>query len=213
MTFKLEPPTPARDALDRYYTPGWATLALLEKHGTITSRLPVLEPCAGGGGIADALESRGLDVERRDVDPRADSRNIVSDFLSKPLDPVWKVAVSRVRMHHWIITNPPYSLPSGAKASDFVKQALGVADAVAMLLRLSWLEPCPDRLDIFRERPPSHIIVLPRIAFQGPGGRGGKTDSVTSAWFVWDWRWSASGMTWVTKTDVARLKGQGDLFE
>ena len=75
-----------------------------------------------------------------------------------------------------------------------------------MLLRLSWLEPCNDRAQIFRADPPVRLIILPRISFRGPGGRGkGRTDSVTSAWMVWG---VAPGITWVTRQDVKRIKAQ-----
>jgi hypothetical protein len=115
--------------------------------------------------------------------------------------------------YDWVITNPPYALSTGAKASDFVRQAFAFAPCVAMLLRLSWLEPCPDRADILQRRPPQQIIILPRISFTGPHGRRG-TDSVTSAWFVWDpfAAHSDTRLGVVSKSDVARLNGQQNLF-
>lgn len=52
---------------------------------------------------------------------------------------------------------------------------------VAMLLRLSYLEPTKDRGHWLNDHPPTQMIVLPRISFTGDG----KTDSVTCAWMIW----------------------------
>ena len=210
MTFELKAPTAQRDALDRYYTPQWVTEALLE-HVHVTGF--VLEPCAGMGGIADVLERRGRPVIRCDIDPTASVENRVHDFLSDPYVGGFKM---KYAAPSWIITNPPYVTPDKRKASDFVRRALGIAPRVAMLLRLSWLEPCADRADIFKDTPPSRLIILPRIAFKGPGGKGNRTDSVTSAWIVWDHDDSDAsvtpGISWVTRADVARLSGQLDMI-
>ena len=200
----LKAPTTRRDALDRYYTPQWVTEALLDHVGVSGN---VLEPCAGTGGVADVLERHGLNVVRCDIDRGASPKNVIKDFLN---------ADSRVQIHipppAWVITNPPYATPDGRKASDFVRRAINIAPRVAMLLRLSWLEPCGDRIDIFTEAPPSRLVILPRISFKGPGGRGkSKTDSVTSAWVVWDHDDSDAsvepGISWGTRADVARIKG------
>lgn len=240
-SFALEPPPEKRDHLDRYYTPSWVTKALLEHLTHVWQpRDQILEPCAGQGGVADVLDlTLGTDgvwfrVMRADIDPAADPRNEVRDFLSSDdtheLDHTLRRADGFTiwpqgwRSFDWVITNPPYALKSGAKASDFVRQAFTLAPRVAMLLRLSWLEPCPDRLKILQLRPPQMVIILPRVSFAGPHGKKG-TDSVTSAWFVWDdtsplcgdaqahcLRRRMTQIVMVPKSDVARLNGQADLF-
>jgi len=55
---------------------------------------------------------------------------------------------------------------------------------VAMLLRLSFLEPTAKvnpRGPWLAECPPSRLIVLPRCSYTGDG----RTDSVTTAWMIW----------------------------
>jgi hypothetical protein len=52
----------------------------------------------------------------------------------------------------------------------------------ATILRLSWLEPTAARARFLTEYPPAKVIVLPRHDFKGRGA----TDSVTSAWFIWE---------------------------
>jgi hypothetical protein len=54
---------------------------------------------------------------------------------------------------------------------------------MAMLLRLSYLEPCENRASWLVEHPPAKLIVFnPRPRFRADTGG---TDSVTSAWFIW----------------------------
>jgi hypothetical protein len=125
------------------------------------------------------------DVLRSDVDPDA-ACNVRLDFLSG----------NPPRDFDWLITNPPYVIPYNggtATASDFARKALEYqADrsshspecpcGVAMLLRLSWLEPCQEREDIFRKSPPTDVLILPRVQFiHAPG-----SNNMTSAWVVWD---------------------------
>lgn len=197
-----EPPE-TRDRLDRYYTPEWCTRALLE-NVDIKPRAIIWEPCAGVGSISRALTDAGHRVICSDIDPASQPHHggQVADFIQTS----WCA--------DWIITNPPYQVPSmNLKASDFVAHALVMADRVAMLLRVTWLEPCGDRLRLLRLRPPSTLIVLPRVSFGGPGGKGGN-DSATSAWFVWDRHDGPNTeIRLVSKADVSRLNGQLDLFQ
>jgi hypothetical protein len=80
----------------------------------------------------------------------------------------------------WIITNPPYNTPN-YHAADFVSRALSVAQrGVAMLLRLSFKEPCQNRYQLLRDHPPTLEQVIPR-----PRYVDGSTDSVTSVWLIW----------------------------
>lgn len=77
----------------------------------------------------------------------------------------------------WVVTNPPFN-----EAPKIVPLAYEHARVgIAMLLRLSFLEPCHNRSDFICPTPPTKLIVLPRISFTGDGN----VDSVTAAWFVW----------------------------
>ena len=153
---------------DFYPTPAWATEILLDRVMVSGS---VLEPCAGQGHIANALRRgrRRVEVVTNDVDPR-----LTADFH---LDALFDEFATKFKVD-WIISNPPFNL-----ADLIVPRCLEMAEwGVAMLLRLSWLEPTKARGSFLEKNPPSTLIILPRISFTGDGS----TDSVTTAWFVWD---------------------------
>lgn len=112
----------------------------------------------------------GLAVETNDIDP------------SKPTDTHYDASLSAYwdapGEADWIVSNPPFSA-----AALIVPLAVAHANlGVAMLLRLSFLEPVENRVAFLEQHPPTDFIVLPRISFTGDG----KTDSVTCAWMIWD---------------------------
>lgn len=161
----------ARRKLDQYFTPTHAVEELIK-------RLPlapgdrVLEPCSGEGAIAVALIAHGCLVRTNDIDPQ------------QPADEHFDAAQSRFwegikwDCPDWIITNPPFS-----HAAQIIPFAYEHArTGIAMLLRYSYLEPCEDRGEWLALNPPTGLISVPRISFTGDG----KTDSVGTAWFVWD---------------------------
>lgn len=159
----------ARREKDFYPTPQWATDVLLQytqPHGFI------LEPCAGNGAISDVL-ARKCSVVTNDIDPKHNTTYTedVSDTEG------W----TRLPRADWVITNPPFSDSYEIARLSYEHAKWGSA----MLLRLTFLEPCLRRASWLQKRPPSKIIVLPRISFTGDG----KTDSVTCAWFVWE-KWN-----------------------
>lgn len=88
-----------------------------------------------------------------------------------------------------IIGNPPYTCDFGT-ASEFIARALQYRAmwgcSVAMLLRIGWFEPCDDRVEIWRNNPPSEILVLPRVNYHMMEGKQGNGNNQTSAWCIWD---------------------------
>jgi hypothetical protein len=81
--------------------------------------------------------------------------------------------------YDWIITNPPYNQAPAILPLAFQNCRVGMA----MLLRLSYLEPCENRARWLAEHPPAKLIVFnPRPRFRADTGG---SDSVTSAWFIW----------------------------
>lgn len=155
---------------DFYPTPGWATAELLNHCPQISGW--ILEPCSGDGAISNELckalpasEIRKNDIDiSRPADTHQDAASV--DFWGDKTG------------YDWVVTNPPFN-----RATQIVSLAYGsVKKGMAMLLRLSFLEPCADRIDFLEEFPPTELIILPRISFTGDG----KTDSVTCAWMVWD---------------------------
>ena len=161
--------TTPRRKLDQYFTPASATQKLL-KHVFIGGN--VLECCNGDGAISRVLRlSRNIDrVYTNDIDPALEA-----DWHTDATDSTqWKGDAD------WIVSNPPFN-----QAAQIVPLAYDHAGfGIAMLLRLSYLEPCKNRALWLREHPPTTLIVLPRISFTG----NGKTDNVTCAWMVWNKR-------------------------
>ena len=163
-----------RRALDAYFTPAWQTRALLANQWVSGV---VLEPCAGDDAIArvirDELRPAG-GVVTNDVDPLMNADAAISadsPLLSQTLGEV-----------DWIVTNPPYTMPL---CRDIVQRSIRHARVgVAMLLRLSFLEPTAKvnpRGQWLATNPPSRILVLPRYSYT----QNGKSDSCTTAWMIW----------------------------
>jgi hypothetical protein len=158
----------ARRANDFYATPDWAAHTLVS---LLSMRGRVLECCVGDGALLPALRSNPdvLAVFTNDVDRsrECDSYEDVSHVSS------W----NRLPQVDWVVTNPPFNL-----APSIIPLAYSHArQGIAMLLRLSYLEPCENRGAWLAKFPPSKLIVLERISFTGDG----KTDNVTCAWMVW----------------------------
>jgi hypothetical protein len=158
----------ARREHDFYPTPSWATHVLLQR---VPIAGDVLEPCVGRGDIlrelaeapaVSCLTSNDLD-RARPAFSHADAT-----------DPAWWSTLGR---YDWIVTNPPFGVAH--KILPLAHQYCGTG--VAMLLRITYLEPCEGRLGFLATYPPTSLIVLPRISFTGDG----KTDNATCAWFVW----------------------------
>jgi hypothetical protein len=144
-------------------TPVWAAQALY-------CRLPqiqrVAEPCVGTG---DLIAGREDVLWTNDVDENREA----TYHLNAAAPAAWGI-FPRVP---WVVTNPPFNL-----AHQILTCALDFAlEGVAMLLRLSFLEPTEQRAHMLNRRPPTRMLVLPRISFTGDG----KTDNVTCAWLVW----------------------------
>jgi hypothetical protein len=140
------------------------TRALLQAHDI---RGTVMECCSGDGSIANELQKVGLDVRTNDIDPtRPADYHVDAATLTHECD--------------WTITNPPYQMPL---CLDIVRQQIRQSrSGVAMLLRLSFLEPTKARGPFWQDHPLTRLLVLPRYSFTGDG----KSDSVTTAWMIWD---------------------------
>lgn len=163
--------TTTRRHLDQYFTPAAATRVLM-RHINLKT-MHVLECCNGDGAISRELY--GYDsLWTNDIDQSltADFHNDVTQdwyFSNHAFD--------------YIITNPPFN-----QAAQIVPLAYSHARVgMAMLLRLSFLEPCRDRARWLQQHPPTQLICIPRISFTGDG----KTDNVATAWMLWDKRWHA----------------------
>lgn len=154
---------------DFYPTPEWATRELVSR---VTVSGLISEPCAGDFAIVRVLADQPkCFVISSDIDRGREGCSTYGDAT----DIRFWCALGRT---DWVITNPPFN-----QAAQIVPLAYEHATfGIAMLLRLSYLEPVEDRGAWLSEHPPTKLIVLPRISFTNDG----KTDSVTCAWMVWE---------------------------
>lgn len=187
----------ARRAFDYYPTPAWMTMALLKR----VHVFDVLEPCAGEGAIVDALRANSVTiVATNDIDPARPAQFHLDATLRESWMALSPPPYDGTRPY-WGVTNLPFNL-----ADLIVPLAVEFLPAFATILRLSWLEPTHARAQFLAENPPTRVVVLPRHDWRGDG----QTDSVTSAWFVWDSGQRSSRIDVVTPGErdalIARLR-------
>jgi len=153
-----------RRAFDFYETPKWQTAAL---RGRLKISGTVFEPCVGDSSIAD--EFRDCCVATNDIN----SERTADWHLDAARPDAWK----SFHACDWVVTNPPFN-----RAFEILTLAHKHArKGVVMLLRLSFLEPTQARSYWLSQTPPQAQFILPRCSYT----EDGKTDSVTTAWFVW----------------------------
>lgn len=160
---------------DFYPTPEALTLALLDvlhTHHPIGPNTAIYEPCAGMGHISNVLKTHSSFVLTADIDENMPVDLHLDARYDKP------TVHDQPCVFDWIITNPPFN-----SAFDILNNMLEIEchQGIAMLLRLSFLEPAGKRKEFLAVCPPTDLIVLPRTSFT----EDGKTDSVTCAWMVW----------------------------
>jgi hypothetical protein len=161
--------TALRRPADLYETSARFTHALMER---VPIAGTVLEPCVGPGAIATELRAHSTIREVRTNDALSEH---AADTHGDATDPRWWRSQPAPE---WVVSNPPF-------ASALPIARLAVAQArrgVALLLRLSFLEPTRDRGTWLAAHPPTTLLVLPRASFTGDG----RCDSVTACWCVWD---------------------------
>lgn len=133
----------------------------------------IFEPCVGEAHIVNTIRRRYPEATflTNDLDERHEATTHADATVNT--DGLWDWHPD------WVITNPPFSA-----AFDIVRQAVEVAQiGVAMLLRVTWLEPTKTgaRAAWLAEHPPTWELIMERFSFD----HSGKGDSATTAWFVW----------------------------
>lgn len=152
---------------DFYPTPTWATEALLAYE---SFEGEVWEPACGDGAMAKVLQESGLEVHASDLYDRGFGE-VEVDFLKQE------------RKTDNIITNPPFGL-----VEDFILHALALADKkVAIFSRLAILESARRYRNIFKERPPTRVLVFTERVTLYPSGliTAGST-TIAYCWPIWD---------------------------
>lgn len=156
--------------LDFYETPIWQT-EVLAQHVNIKGTC--FEPCVGNGKIIEALSYPGSNAHRQwftndiDRERKADCHFDARTIEAWPLTP-----------RDWTVSNPPFN-----GAAEILQHALAHSRVgVALLLRLSFLEPTMKRAVLLHRYPPSLLIVLPRTRYNPDSD---SVDTVTTAWMIW----------------------------
>lgn len=160
---------------DAYYTHRPLIKALLDH---VPIKGVVCEPCAGEGHITKTLYLANPDLIVRGFDLTA------GWDATEPRN--WANIEHQWGTVDWTVTNPPYRQPDCQKIIDnaWMHSKVGIA----MLLRLSYLEPCNGRAKFLQNIPLSHLLVFnPRPQFRTDTSG---TDSCTVAWFVWQKEWA-----------------------
>ena len=165
---------------DYYATNPEAVKMLLTKY-TFDAHT-ILEPCVGGGHIANAINdfyTTKREITGMDLVDRGYPGTIVADFLTYKTD----------KKYEGIITNPPYSL-----AKEFVEKGMELLedDGQMAILKIQFLEGAK-RKELFDKYPPKYIYVFRnRMATWNSGlekdPKTGKRWATTMchAWFVWE---------------------------
>lgn len=174
--FHLERPEAAppkgkrRRELDRYYTPTWATEALILKCEGLRGER-ILDPSSGDGRMSKRFIQAGRFSEclLNDADNDVTADTHLDATQSDSWDR-WNPFGAT-----WCISNLPFNV-----APRIAWNALERGYNAAFLLRITFLEPVESRRWLI-DRPPAAIIVLSRCSFDGSG----QTDSTTCAWHIW----------------------------
>jgi hypothetical protein len=170
--------TEAKDSLDYFPTPPFATRALCEHVLKPWERgdKSVWEPAVGEGHMAAVLMEYFGDVRGSDVHDYGRGYQVGS-FVGAGAD-----CIRVASPYDWIITNPPFNL-----AIDFAERALEEAgEGVALLLRSVWIESADRYHRLFKDRPPTHIAQFAERVAMVKGRWDPEASTATSyAWFVW----------------------------
>lgn len=189
----------AKDSLDDFPTPPWATRALLEHVIGAAAELrqqSCLEPACGVGHMAKVLAEYFGQVKRADIHDYA--YGDVRDFLKGPLV---------VGSLDWVITNPPFRL-----AEEFVLRALQIArKGVAILARTVFIESVGRHERLFRVYPPAKFAQFTERVPMVKGRLDRKASTATGyGWLVWEkGHIGGTQLVWIPQCRKA-LEREGD---
>src|ERR1700730_16922526 len=172
--------TEPADSFDPFFTPPWATRALMKRvlpqlgmHPKSHTERTIWEPACGEGHMSGVLQEYSEMVFASDIHQYGE--NTVQDFLT---------CEAKASAFQWIITNPPFR---GDMAERFVLTALELAyEGVAMFVALQFLETVGRFDPFFKERPPTLIsFFAERVnCCKGRWDPDGSTDAAY-VWLVW----------------------------
>lgn len=178
----------ARDALDDFPTPPWATRALCEWLVAVDP-FTAREPAANRGHMVRPLAEYFDHVEAADVHDYG-AGFPVQDYLFGPLPDATD----------WTITNPPFRL-----AEQFIERALATSRrGVAMLVRSAFLEGIGRHERLFSRNPPSDVLQFTERVVMHKGRLAPEGSTATAyCWIVWglgpnaDWHRNGTRLHWI----------------
>lgn len=143
-----------------------------------------LEPAVGDGTIIDVVNRMNTSeteiiwtaVDIRDTTPALQSIGLSQDEIL--IGDFFKLLETKLRAKRWdvAIFNPPFHL-----SFDFVMRCRAFAKTVIVFQSLNFLGSS-ERNDWIQYDVPDTYVIPDRVSHTGDG----KTDSVYSAWYVWD---------------------------
>jgi hypothetical protein len=165
----------AKDSLDDFPTPPWATRALVEHvlgRNKELSQQTCLEPACGAGHMSKVLAEYFGAVESFDIHDYRYGE--VRDYLKAP---------QPIDSFDWVVTNPPFRL-----AEEFVLRSLKVARrGVAILARTVFIESVGRYHRLYQKHPPSKFAQFAERVPMVKGRLDQKASTATGyCWLVWE---------------------------
>lgn len=191
--------TEAKDSLDDFPTPPWATRALVEHVITpgVALGMTCWEPACGRGYMARPLAEYFGEVSASDVFDYGFAP--VRDFLKGPI---------AAGSFDWVITNPPFK-----DAEEFAHRSRAIARrGVAMLTRTVFIESVGRYERLFSRTPPTVVAQFVERVPMVKGRVDPKASTATGyCWIVWDQSvpGQATRLAWIPPTRK-RLERVGD---
>ncbi|SMD12996.1 hypothetical protein SAMN06295998_1454 [Primorskyibacter flagellatus] len=167
----------AKDSLDNFPTPPWATRALVEHiiergNERFLRSMSCLEPACGAGHMAKTLSEYFGSVIASDIFPYG--YGSVENFLDRD---------EASETFDWVITNPPFKF-----AEDFINKSLRISTrGVAMLVRTVFIESVGRYDRIFSKNPPQKFAQFSERVPMVKGRLDKKASTATGySWIVWE---------------------------
>ena len=182
-----------RDKLDYYATPTVEVINILEELKIDFTGDTILEPCVGGGHMADGIDAYicttahdGIELASiKTIGTDIRNRGYSNDFWELYYGPEYDFFSDNYPYDDvdWIIMNPPYSV-----IEPFTIRALEIAKkGIIMLGRLQFLEGEGRFENILKFNPPTDVYVyVDRIQCWKDGLKPEGSSAQAYAWFVWD---------------------------
>lgn len=194
-----------RSLLDYYSTPTNEVLNILNTLNIDFSNQSILEPCIGGGHMAEGIneyliarDCSNVELIGSDIQDRGYKNDNWQLGYGKDYD-FFSDEYPNSKAD-WIIMNPPFSV-----IEPFMIRSLEIAEkGVIMLARLQILEGSGRYENILKNNPPTDVYVyVDRIQCWKNGIKPTGTSAQAYAWVVWDNEQKGNGtqLHWIRRSE------------